>query len=666
MTSIGDPLVGQVLDARYQITERLARGGMATVYRATDTRLTRTVAVKVMHVGLGDDAEFARKFDREARAAARLSHPNVVSVFDQGQDGGRPYIVMEYVDGQTLRDVISREAPVSPLRAIELIEPVLHALAGAHEAGLVHRDVKPENVLISDRGQIKVADFGLAKAVTAQTSTATAGLLIGTVSYLPPELVISGKANARSDIYSTGVVLFELLTGRKPHTGETPIQVAYAHVHNDVPPPSEFAAPGTIPPYLDALLACVTARDPDHRPHDAKVMLRQVRRVRASLEEGLADDPELTQDLTTPLGALTESTPVDGRDIDRSDFEKTTVVGAPEDMPRTPVRTRVPVSPPSPSRRRPHPAVRPDDPATAQQRRRRRNRWRGWIALVLVLLLTVIAAATGWYLTKGRFTTAPALTSMTQDEAAAAAREASLRIAFQQVYSESAAKGTVISTDPNAGTEIVSGRTLTAVVSKGPERYAMPKVVGQSRADAEAALTKNHLTVGEVTENYHESVPKDQVIKASEKAGAKIKRDTEVELTVSRGPRPIDIADYTGEDADGAEQKLKKAGFLVQASTKHSSKVDKGLVLSQTPEGGTGKKGDTVEIVRSLGPVMKTVPNVKAMGIKAATEVMEDAGFTVDKKPVAENFLGVGFVAFSDPAAGTKAPKGSKITLYYV
>jgi serine/threonine protein kinase len=197
MTSIGDPLVGQVLDGRYQITARLARGGMATVYQAVDIRLTRTVAVKVMHIGLGDDAEFARKFDREARAAARLSHPNVVSVFDQGHDdsgpdGGRPYIVMEFVDGQTLRDVISREAPLTPLRALEIIEPVLSALACAHDAGLVHRDVKPENVLISDRGQIKVADFGLAKAISAQTSTATQGLLIGTVSYLPPELVVSG------------------------------------------------------------------------------------------------------------------------------------------------------------------------------------------------------------------------------------------------------------------------------------------------------------------------------------------------------------------------------------------------------------------------------------------------------------------------------------------
>ena len=291
MTTVADSLVGRLLDGRYQITERLARGGMATVYRAVDTRLTRTVAVKVMHVGLGDDAEFARKFDREARAAAKLSHPNVVSVFDQGSDlieghSSRPYIVMEHVEGYTLRDLINADAPLAPKRALEVIEPVLAALAAAHDAGLVHRDVKPENVLISERGQIKVADFGLAKAISSQTSTATQGLLIGTVSYLPPELVVSGKADARSDVYSAGVVLFELLTGLKPHSGDTPIQVAYAHVHRDVPAPSTFPTAGAIPPYLDALVRRATARNPARRPPDARVLLNDVRRAQAALAAG--------------------------------------------------------------------------------------------------------------------------------------------------------------------------------------------------------------------------------------------------------------------------------------------------------------------------------------------------------------------------------------------
>src|SRR5918994_4113955 len=366
MTTVGDPLVGRLLDGRYQITERLARGGMATVYRAVDTRLTRTVAVKVMHVGLGDDAEFARKFDREARAAARLAHPNVVAVFDQGSDlieghSSRPYIVMEHVDGHTLRDVINREAPMLPLRALEVIEPVLAALAAAHDAGLVHRDVKPENVLISDRGQIKVADFGLAKAISSQTSTATQGLLIGTVSYLPPELVVSGQADARSDVYSTGVVLFELLTGRKPHTGDTPIQAAYAHVHADVPAPSVGPTGGPIPPYVDALVTRATARDGNLRQPDAKVLLAQVRRARIALQQGLADDPELTRELRAEPRQGAGSP----RRRDRADYEVTQMVPTPMPAPQAQAR---PMPTPRPVLDPPPPAVhRPPYPPIAER-----------------------------------------------------------------------------------------------------------------------------------------------------------------------------------------------------------------------------------------------------------------------------------------------------------
>ncbi|MFP5283165.1 MAG: protein kinase domain-containing protein, partial [Actinomycetes bacterium] len=430
MTSVGDPVLGAVLDGRYHITTRLARGGMATVYRAVDTRLTRTVAVKVMHVGLGDDDDFARKFDREARAAARLSHPNVVSVFDQGTDQGRPYIVMEFVEGETLRDVLNREAPLTPLRALEVIEPVLSALAAAHDAGLVHRDVKPENVLMSERGQIKVADFGLAKAISSQTSTATQGLLIGTVSYLPPELVVTGKADARSDVYSAGVVLFELLTGSKPHTGETPIQVAYAHVHRDVPPPSTYRTAGPVPPYLDALVAAATARDADRRPADARVLLASVRRVRAALRDGLTDDPELTQDLRL----LPDTAP----QPEVSEFEVTTqrVVPRPEVAPRPVVDAPPPVTrgprPPAGSRAL---AAEPGTPhrlspaqLEAHRQRSAAARRRGWLALLLVLLLAAGAALAGWYVTEGRFTTAPALASLPQTEAAVVAEQSGLEV----------------------------------------------------------------------------------------------------------------------------------------------------------------------------------------------------------------------------------------------
>jgi beta-lactam-binding protein with PASTA domain/serine/threonine protein kinase len=667
-TSIGDPLVGHLLDDRYQITERLARGGMATVYRAVDSRLTRTVAVKIMHVGLGDDAEFARKFDREARAAARLSHPCVVSVFDQGRDrsgghGGRPYIVMEYVEGQTLRDVLNREAPVEPVRCLDMMEPVLAALAAAHDAGLVHRDVKPENVLISDRGQIKVADFGLAKAVSSQTSTATQGLLIGTVSYLPPELVVSGKADARSDVYSAGVVLFELLTGRKPHTGDTPIQVAYAHVHADVPAPSSFVPGGRIPPYLDALIAGATARDPRARPQDARVFLTQLRRVRSALQQGAVDDPELSRELRPVLQAPTPRKP------DRADYEVTQMVSTPVNLapasePRHYASPTVVDAPPPPIPRQAYP-LSPERMA-AQRDRQSQKRRRGWLALLLVLLLTTAAALSGWYVTTGRFTTAPALQMLNRSEATTVARRAGLKITFVDGYSESVGKDLVAATDPAAGDKIVKGGQIRAVLSQGPEPYPMPTVVGLSRADATEALKNAHLTTGKTTQSYSATVTSGLVISASESAGTKLRRNTPVDLVISKGTKPIKIIDYEGRPAKDAVAALKKAGFKVTTTAKHSDAVRAGIVISQTPNSGVGARGEEIKLVRSLGPVLVTVPNVRSMGVRAAEKIMKDAGFDTKVQPVSINYIGVGFVVFTNPRAGGQAPKGSTITLYVV
>ena len=666
MTTVGDPLVGRLLDGRYQITERLARGGMATVYRAVDTRLTRTVAVKVMHVGLGDDAEFARKFDREARAAARLAHPNVVAVFDQGSDlieghSSRPYIVMEHVDGHTLRDVINREAPMLPLRALEVIEPVLAALAAAHDAGLVHRDVKPENVLISDRGQIKVADFGLAKAISSQTSTATQGLLIGTVSYLPPELVVSGQADARSDVYSTGVVLFELLTGRKPHTGDTPIQVAYAHVHADVPAPSHFPTAGPVPPYLDALVARATSRTPSARPADARVLLTEVRRVQSALRDGRRDDPELVRDLRTAAAA--PAAPSGRRD--RADYEPTQLV--PSSVPSPPTVLEAP--PPAPLPRplpRPDPAL-PDGERIARQRRRQvRRRRRGVVALLLVLLLTTGVAVAGWYLTTGRFTSTPALASLSQSEAERVADRAGLDIQFTEDFSESVPRGRVIETDPSAGSKILKGGRMVAAVSGGPERFAMPTVVGLSRDAAETAVQRANLSLDEVNEQYSDTVRDGVVISASKKPGSSLKRGTEIDLVVSKGPAPIPVKNYVGEKFSAAEAALGRAGFRVAVERQHSDEVAKGLVLAQDPTSGEGQRGDTITLTESLGPVLVRVPNVSRMGIKAAEQVMAKKGFKTRVRPVAINYLGLGYVAFSGPQARSQAPKGSTITLYVV
>jgi serine/threonine-protein kinase len=690
----GDPLVGRVLDGRYEITERLARGGMATVYRGIDTRLTRTVAVKIMHVGLGDDLEFARKFDHEARAAARLSHPNVVSVFDQGADAVdgnvvRPYIVMEYVEGQTLRDVVNAHAPLDPIAALDLLEPIVSALAAAHDAGLVHRDVKPENVLLGDRGRVKVADFGLAKAISSQTQTATQGLLIGTVSYLPPELVTSGHADARSDVYSAGVVLFELLTGRKPHCGDTPIQVAYAHVHADVPPPSSFAPRGTIPPYLDALVARATARDAALRPPDGRVLLTQVRRVRAALQAGLADDPELTQDLlptgrgSRPDDDASARTQVVG---ERADFEPTQHIraatarpsfSAPSPGPRREELTDPDAYAPPTVRDAPPPAIPGHDPrvrlpagdhperVAARREREARRRRRGWLALILVLLLTTVAAVTGWYLTEGRFTSAPALTTLTRSDAAATADRAHLAVDFSDGYSETVPVGEVVTTEPAAGARVRKGSHIVAVLSRGPERFPMPTVVGLGSDAATALLRDAHLKVGRTSTRWSETVAKGVVLSADRTAGASLKRDTAVALVVSGGPQPVTLGDWTGKHADKAVAALKKAGLRVTVTSDNSDQVDTGDVISQDPPSGNLTRGDGVTLVESKGPVLVTVPNVRAMGIRKAEETMKAAGFTTKSKK-ATNYLGLGYVVTSSPGGGKQAPKGSTITLYLV
>ncbi len=412
-SAVFDPLVGQLLDGRYRVESRIARGGMATVYEATDLRLDRAVAVKVMPNALADDETFTRRFVREARAAARLAHPNVVAVYDQGEDNGVVFLAMEYVAGRrTLRDLMRDEAPVAPRRALGLFEEVLKAIAAAHESGIVHRDIKPENVLITPRGQVKVADFGLARAISAATATATGGVLMGTVSYLPPELVTDGIADTRSDVYALGVLLFELLTGSKPHAGDSPIEVAYKHVHDDVPAPSTVVR--GVPPYLDAFVARATARDRGQRPADAQVLLRQLRRVRHALDSGVSDDEELTADLT-PTRSVALAPPLAGRPARDTptadgadevfDFAAYDDFGTPPPAEHTLVvsddlRSDGPVGPRVPAQL---PAAGGASRAALFSANRRKRRGRGWLALFLVLLLAAGAAAAGWYYGLTRF-----------------------------------------------------------------------------------------------------------------------------------------------------------------------------------------------------------------------------------------------------------------------
>lgn len=669
-TQTSDYLVGRTLDGRYRVGARVARGGMATVYEALDTRLDRVVALKVMHGGLGDDNDFASKFVGEARAAARLSHPNVVAVFDQGADDGTLFLAMEYVPGHTLREAIRDDAPMKPARALELLAPILSALSAAHDAGIVHRDIKPENVLIATDGKIKVADFGLSRAVSASGNTATQGLLMGTVSYLAPELVTDGRADARSDVYSAGIVLYEMLTGAKPHTGDTPIQVAYRHVHADVPPPSRLQ-PG-IPPYVDALVQRATARSRELRPADAHVFAQQVRRVRSALEEGLSDDPDLTGDLTVPIMAMREeSSPYDdghgghgghggrdGRDVvmgwdgsgyhggySRGDIH-TDTIGL--ELPPQPIR-RPPAAPP----RVAQPSHQPV----------RRNR-RGPGALAAVLALALVVGIGAWYYGVQRFTKTPNLTQVSITRASELAKADGLTTAVsRQEFSETAAAGIVVATDPGIGERILKNGKVGLIVSRGKERYKVPKLTGMSVDDARAALDKLNLRTGTVTETYSDKVAQGDIVTQSLPVGRVVKRDATVNLKVSKGKQPITVADTSGKRLRDARRQLTKLGFEVTAGEEFSESVAAGRVIRQDPNAGTTRfAGDTINLTVSKGPPPVRVPSVWRMQQKDAERILTAAGFKV-KVERAALYIGLGVVGAQNPTATTMAQRGSTVTI---
>ncbi|WP_235508812.1 Stk1 family PASTA domain-containing Ser/Thr kinase [Aeromicrobium sp. Root236] len=680
MTVTGDEaLVGRVLNDRYLIGTRIARGGMASVFRAVDQRLDREVAIKVMHHGLGDDQQFTDRFVREAKSAAKLNHRNVVSVFDQGRDGDVTYLVMEYVPGRTLRDLMRDEAPMPPYRALELLEQVLVALSAAHAAKIIHRDVKPENVLITPDGDVKVADFGLARAVSAAT-TATGGTLIGTVSYLAPEIVTNDGADARSDIYACGAMLYEMLTGIKPHAGESPIQVAYKHVHEDIGAPSAIQ-PG-IPPYVDALVARATVRDRDQRSTDARVMLQQVRSVQRALDAGLADDPDLVADLlpgvrhvdpdearTVPV---TQSAPLASRSL-ASDSEATEAVDVNEatvqwsaglaPMPVDPAtRAGLDTPPELPeTAERPvglHPPISPE--AYKEARGAEAKSHRGRNLLILVVLLALLVFAVSYWFSVGRYDKTPSL----EGNAVTIAKEAAQRNGFsfkviKEEYSEKAPAGTVIDTNPEPGAKILPGKTIDAVVSLGPERFFIPTTIkGQTVAAATAALDKVHLKVGELKQVYDEKVREGRVVGPTNHTYKdELKRGQTVDLAISKGPKPIDVVDYRGRSFQDAKAGLEKAGFKVKASEVFSDDVAKGIVVSQDPFEGTQIKGDTITLTVSKGPELIEVPNVVGRPKVSAMVILKRAGFKVTPFG-AGNFT----VRAQTPSSGSR-PKGSTVTI---
>jgi serine/threonine-protein kinase len=628
--SSGGPasLIDRVLDGRYHVLSHLADGGMATVYVALDQRLDREVALKVMRPDLARDETFVSRFRREARSAAKLSHPNVVAVYDQGEDDGDMFLAMELVNGLTLRQVMQAEGPLTPRAALDILDPVLQALGAAHSAGLIHRDVKPENVILRDDGTVKVADFGLARAVDTVTSTAQTGVLLGTVAYLSPEQVERGIADARSDVYAAGLLLFEMLTGSKAFIGDSPIHVAYQHVHSSVPLPSSRVS--TVPVELDLLVARASARDPDNRPKDANELLSEMRQARRALTPaeldvrpaGVAGVPPTSLTIALPLTEIVPALPTPGR---------------------TPVES--------------------DGPGRRLSRgvtRRRPNR-----RMALFALLLLAAAAALWFFTvgPGATTTVPKVTGSTTQAAERALTLSHLTPKVVRSFDETIKAGVVIAAQPPAGREVGRGSTVILTVSQGAERYGVPRLVGHSQAEAEKRLTEARLVVGAVSQAFSETVAPGQVVSTSPAADASVKRATAVALVISKGRQPIVLQDWTRKPADQAVKALSGAKLKVDATRQDfSTAVPKGSVILQTPATGTLFQGDLVTLIVSKGPELVLVPSVIGKPEAEATSILQGLGLTVEINRVSSIFG----VLTQSISAGTKAPKGSIIRLTVV
>ncbi|MCI3270329.1 Stk1 family PASTA domain-containing Ser/Thr kinase [Streptomyces cylindrosporus] len=634
-TTLQDPLVGQVLDGRYRVDARIAVGGMATVYRALDTRLDRVLALKVMHPALASDGTFVERFIREAKSVARLAHPNVVQVFDQGTDGSYVYLAMEYVAGCTLRDVLRERGALQPRAALDILEPVLAALGAAHRAGFVHRDMKPENVLIGDDGRVKVADFGLVRSV--DTVTNTTGTVLGTVSYLAPEQIDNGTTDPRVDVYACGVVLYEMLTGDRPHEGDSPAIVLYKHLHEDVPPPSAVV-PG-LPYELDELVASATARTPDLRPYDAVALLAQARDVRAALSADQLD--------AAPPRAVTSD-----RDISE---DRTSVIPRSLTVPRPlPVdedeqglhHTSVLESPPPPPRRR-----------GARSRR-------GPLAVVVAVLL-ILGVGTGvWYINSGQFTKVPLLLAKTQAQASKQLSDAGLDLGtVKHAYSDTVKRGTVISSDPEPGSRVRDNSRVTLTISDGPETVHVPALKGYRLDKARALLKKDGLEPGMVTREFSDDVPKGFVISTDPEEGTERHAGSAIALTVSKGSA-VDVPDVTGEDLADARADLEDAGLTVKVAAQQvNSEYDKGQVAAQTPAGDAqAAEGDTVTLTLSKGPEMVEVPDVTGDSVDDAKKALEDAGFQVEEDRGLLGLFG-DTVKSQSVEGGQTAPKGSTITI---
>ena len=625
-------LSGELIDGRYQLISQIAQGGMASIYSALDTRLDRKVAVKIMHPHLAQDEAFVTRFIREAKAAAALTHPNAVSVQDQGWNtNGVPavFIVMEMVEGSTLREYLDESGKFGVAQTLQYLTAILGALAAAHKLGIIHRDIKPENILISNDGRIKIADFGLAHgALIGSTLTAESSVVLGSVSYLSPEQVQRGISDARSDVYSTGILAYELLVGEKPFSGDSPIQIAYMHVNNRVPRVSQSRS--DIPKELDDLIYAATSSNPDERPRDAAVFLSGIQDIARSI------DPkrnQLSLELDIPMQKISEKS---------SKMKK-------KKLKPEPVREIT--------------EEKPKREMTAGTKRRtskrvRRNR-------IIAATLAVALGIGSWYalIGPGSRIVVPSVVGASIEEANAALAPLGLTSeVVERRFDEDIASGKILESDPSGGDKVDAGGRVNLVVSKGQERYVIPVLTGLTPSAALKVLTSQPLKSAGISEEFNTTIPKGLVISSNPPNGQKVKRDTPVSILVSKGIEEIALTTYVGQSADQAQNELTEAGFNVESSFAYSETVAAGAVVSQTPAGVvSAPKGSTITLVVSKGSKFVFIPNVYSIETNKAMETLKDLGLKVKVRSIGKKT--VKYVTNVSPKIGTKVLRGTVVTI---
>jgi len=625
-------LSGELIDSRYQLIRQVANGGMASIYEAMDTRLDRKVAVKIMHPHLAQDDAFVSRFIREAKAAAALSHPNIVAVQDQGwNQSGVPavFLVMELIEGSTLREYLNERGRFEIKDAINYLTPILSALAAAHAIGIVHRDMKPENILISKEGRIKIADFGLARGeIIGSTMTAESSVILGSVSYLSPEQVQRGIADARSDVYAVGIVAFEMLTGEKPFVGDTPIQIAYMHVNQDIPPPRSKRK--DIPQALDDLISRATNRDPDKRPRDAGEFLSSLEAIAADL------DPKKNQmklELDLPVDAIREKS-------------------------RTKAKQEIVAEPSVEIKESTREIRRREERKQRASKRVRRNRK---VALILAIALGI----GGWYtlVGPGSRIVVPSTVGGSYDEAISALTPLGLtNVIVEKRFDEEIAAGKIIESNPPGGGRVDTGGEVTLVISKGAERYTIATLVGLTPQAAAAAITKSPLTVGTTSEIFSNKIPKGFVISTDPEAGAKVKRNSAVNIVVSKGVETIALASYVGKSGEQALNELTDAGFNVESTYAFDEKALTGSVISQSPAGNIDvPKSSTITLSVSKGSQFVYIPNVFSLEELKAVRTLKDLELKVIVKKLGVKKIKK--VTNISPQIGGKVKRGSTVTI---